>query len=297
MPYSPLLTRRAALKSAAVSALALPLLASLPRLAAADTPAPATPLAPDKSRINRLKLGVASISLKDMTPARAAGVLKQLEIPCVSLFRTHAPFEKGTPDECRDAAAAFRAAGVEPVTTSVVNLIDDEAAMRRAFENVRAAGLSLMTCKPTPDSLKLAERFARDYDIRLAIHNHGPEDSLYPSPYEAMKLIESLDARIGLCIDVGHTMRAHVDAAESIRRCAARLYDLHIKDTLALPGTLKDMPVEVGRGQMDIRAILQALIDVRYTGAVAFEYERGNVNPTIGLAESVGYVRGLLSVM
>ncbi len=294
---TPLLTRRAALKTAAFSALALPLLSSLPRLVAAEPASPAAPPAPDKSRINRLKLGVASISLKDLTPAGAAGVLKQLEIPTVSIFRTHAPFEKGTPDECRAAADAFRAAGVEPITTSVVNLIDDEAAMRRAFDNVRAAGLSMMTCKPTPASLKLAERFAKEYDFRLAIHNHGPEDTLYPSPYEAMKLIESLDARIGLCIDVGHTMRAHVDAAEAIHRCAARLYDLHIKDTLALPGTLKDMPVEVGRGQMDIRAILQALIDVRYTGAVAFEYERGNVNPTIGLAESVGYVRGLLAAM
>lgn len=294
---TPLLTRRAVLKTAALSALALPLAGPLSRLAAAESTPPATPPAPDKTRINRLKLGVASISLKDMTPAGAAGVLRQLEIPCVSIFRTHAPFEKGTPDECRAAADAFRAAGVEPATTSVVNLVDDEAAMRRAFDNVRAAGLSLMTCKPAPDSLKLAERFVKEYDIRLAIHNHGPEDTLYPSPYEAMKLIESLDARIGVCIDVGHTMRARVDAAESIRRCAARLYDLHIKDTLAVPGTLKDMPIEVGRGQMDIRAILQALIDVRYTGAVAFEYERGNVNPTIGLAESVGYVRGMLAAM
>jgi len=287
-----LLTRRAAVKCAAFSAIAFPFLSTVPRLAAQPTPPAKTP-----DRTRGLKLGVASISLKDLTPEGAAAVLKQLEIPCVSIFRTHAPFEKGTPEECRAAAAAFRAAGITPVTTSVVNLIDDEAAMRKAFDNVRAAGLSMMTCKPTPESLPLVERFVKEYDMRIAIHNHGPEDKLYPSPYEAMKLIERLDARIGVCIDVGHTMRAQVDAAESIRRCAPRLYDLHIKDTLALPGTLKDMPTEVGRGQMDIRSILSALLDIKYTGAVAFEYERGGVNPTIGLAESVGYVRGMLAAM
>lgn len=293
-----LLTRRAAVKRAAFSAVAIPLFSSLSRLSAADTvpTAPTSPLS-SKGRLADLKLGVASISLRDLTPAGAAAVLKQLEVPCVSIFWSHAPFEKGTPDECRAAAEAFRAAGVTPATTSVVNLTNDETAMRRAFENVRAAGLSMMTCKPSPDSLKLAERFAKEYDFRLAIHNHGPEDTLYPSPYEALKLIQSLDSRIGLCIDIGHTMRAHVDPAEAIRKCASRLYDIHIKDTLAIPGTKKDMPTEVGRGRIDTRGVLAALLEVKYSGAVAFEYERGNVNPTIGLAESVGFVRGTLATM
>lgn len=296
MPITPRLSRRDALKCAALSALALPLAGVLPRTLAGE-PVPSAPATPKRGRTRGLTLGVASISLKDLTPAAAAGVLQQLEIPCVSIFRTHAPFEKGTPDECRAAADAFRAAGVKPVTTSVVNLVNDEAATRRAFDNVRAAGLSTMTCRPEPAALPLLERFVKDYDIRLAIHNHGPEDKLYPSPFEAMRLIDKLDARIGVCVDVGHTMRAHVDAADAIRRCAPRLYDVHLKDTLALPGTLSDMPIEVGRGQMDIASILRALIEINYTGAVAFEYERANVNPTIGLAESVGYVRGMLAAM
>lgn len=294
------LTRRAAVKRAAFSAVAIPLFGSLSRLGAVTAPAPTSVDSPSltpKGRLADLKLGVASISLKDLTAANAAAVLKQLEIPCVSIFRTHAFFEKGTPDDCRKAAEAFRAAGVEPVTTSVVNLTNDETAARRAFDNVRAAGLEMMTCRPTPDSLPLIARLAKEYDIRLAIHNHGPEDQLYPSPYEALKLIESLDSRIGLCIDVGHTMRAHVDPAEAIRKCSSRLYDLHIKDTFAIPGTLKDVPTEVGRGRIDTRIVLAALLEIKYAGAVAFEYERANVNPTLGLAESVGFVRGTLAAM
>ncbi len=295
------LTRRAAVKRAAFSAVAIPLFGSLSRLSAAVSPARPSPsdspaVAP-KGRLADLKLGVASISLKNLTAANAAAVLKQLEIPCVSIFRTHAFFEKGTPDDCRNSAEIFRAAGVEPVTTSVVNLTNDETAARRAFDNVRAAGLEMMTCKPTPDSLPLIARLAREYDIRLAIHNHGPEDKLYPSPYEALKLIESLDPRIGLCIDVGHTMRARVDPAEAIRKCASRLHDVHLKDTFAIPGTLNDVPTEVGRGRIDTRAILSALLEIKYAGPVAFEYERANVNPTLGLAESIGFVRGTLAAM
>jgi sugar phosphate isomerase/epimerase len=178
----------------------------------------------------------------------------------------------------------------------VVYLQNDEAAARRAFDNVRAAGMTMMTCSPAPDALPLLHDLVQEYDIRLAIHNHGPEDQAYPTPYEALELIGRYDARIGLCNDVGHTMRAGRDPAQSIRDSAPRLYDVHLKDSLAALGA-KDIPVEVGRGRMDIRGILAALLDVRYSGAVAFEYERMGVNAITGLAESVGYVRGLLASM
>ncbi|HVU26029.1 MAG TPA: sugar phosphate isomerase/epimerase [Opitutus sp.] len=297
MPHDPLLTRRAALKRAAVSAAALSLAKFAPALSAAEVPSSsaATPGSPT-GRTHGIDLGVASISLKDLSVADAAAVLAQLAIRHVSIFRTHANFEKGTPDECRAAAAGFRAAGVEPSTTSVVYLTNDAAAMRRAFENVRAAGLALMTCSPSPDALPLAEKFVKEYDIRLAIHNHGPEDKTYPSPYQPWELIQSLDPRIGLCIDVGHSMRAGVDPVEAIHRCRSRLYDLHLKDSLAAVGA-KDIPAIVGRGHMPIAAILAALIEVKYAGVTAFEYEVGAGNPAVGLAESVGYVRGRLAAM
>lgn len=283
-------TRRDALKRVALSALALPLLGAGTRLAAADTPAP-------RDRTRGLELGVASISLKDLAVDSVIGVLQHLEIRHVSIFRTHALFEKGEAADCRAVAQKFRDAGINPWTTSVVNLVNDEAAVRRAFDNVRAAGMTMMTCKPEPAALPLVERFVREYDIRLAIHNHGPEDQTYPSPLAAMKLIASLDPRIGVCIDVGHTMRARVDPAQVIRDCAPRLFDVHIKDTQAIPGAMQDLPTEVGRGQIDIQAILAALLDVKYTGAVAFEYERFGANAIAGLAESIGYVRGMLDGM
>lgn len=288
------ISRRDLLKSAGAAALGLPLLAG--RLSSADAPQPATAAAGTAlaDRVAGVKLGVATISLRDLSIAAAAQVMKQLEVEYASVFRTHAAFEQGTAEECRNAAQAFRDGGVTPITTSVVNLRNDEAALRRAFDNVRAAGLSLMTCKPAPDALPAVEKFVKEYDIRLAIHNHGPEDKEYPSPLDAMKLIEGLDSRIGLCVDIGHTMRAGVDPVEVIRQCAARVYDVHLKDSLAVPGA-RDIPTEVGRGRIDIRGILAALLEIKYSGVVAFEYERMGVNAALGVAESVGFVRGVLA--
>jgi inosose dehydratase len=297
MTHRPFLTRRDVVKSAALTALAVPLASWLPAAFSAESSAPPPGGAPQLDRTHGIKFGVATISLESEPVETVITVLKQLEIGYASLFRTHAPFEKGTPEACRLAAEKFRAGGITPSTTSVVNLTNDEILMRHAFENVRAAGLTLMTCRPTLDSLPLAERFAREYDIRLAIHNHGPEDVWYPSPNEAFQAIQSLDTRIGLCLDVGHSMRARVDPAEAIRRCAPRLFDVHLKDSFAIPGAKTDLPTEVGRGQLDIQAILRSLVEIRYAGVVAFEYERRGVNPMIGLAESVGFSRGIAATL
>jgi sugar phosphate isomerase/epimerase len=293
MPSKVFLSRRDAVKHAAVAALALPLLGSPQNLSAQEKTASAPPR---RGRSHAFKFGVATISLKDLPVAQVASVLKQLDLGYASLFRTHAYFEKGTAEDCRAAAQALRDGGVTPSATSVVNLNNNEAAARKAFDNTRAAGIPLMICKPTPDSLPLVTRLAKEYDIRLAIHNHGPEDKLYPSPYDAWKVVASLDPQVGLCLDLGHAMRAGADPVEAIHRCAPRIYDVHLKDSLAAPGA-EDIPAIVGRGHMDIRGILAALIEIKYSGVVAFEYEVAAGNPIAGLAESVGYVRGTLAAL
>ena len=125
--------------------------------------------------------------------------------------------------------------------------------------------------------------------------SHGPGDDGYPSPFDAWKAVQSYDKRIGLCIDVGHGYRAGADIPAAIRICQERLYDIHLKDSLADVGAKVDIPVEVGKGKMDIKGILAALIEVKYSHIVAFEYEKGGADPTEGLLESVQYVRKILT--
>ena len=256
------MTRREVLRTAALGVFSLPLLSSVGQAAAAAA-APATP-----ARVERLRLGIASYSLRNLSL-----------------------------EECRAVGAKLQAAGLTLTGSGVVNLTNDEAKCRKAFENVKAAGMLTMVCKPDIAALPLVEKLVKEFDQKLAIHNHGPEDKLYPTPEVAWNAIKSLDARIGLCIDVGHTARFGDDVVTSIKKYSARLYDVHMKDSIAIVGAQKDVPIEVGAGRLDVRGMLRALIDVKYQGVVAFEYEKVAGNPVTGLAESVGYVRGLLAGM
>jgi sugar phosphate isomerase/epimerase len=198
-------------------------------------------------------------------------------------------------------AGKFRAAGITLASTGVVQLANDEAVMRRAFECGKAAGLSTMTASyakpPDRETFLLTERFVREYGIRLAFHNHGPEDAIFPSPFDVWRAVQPYDARLGLCIDVGHARRAGADPVEAIRTCSSRLYDLHIKDSLAGAGMKKDIPVVVGMGRVDIRGILSALLKAGYSGQVGLEYEVEEANPIPGVAQSIGYLRGMLDAL
>ena len=240
-----------------------------------------------------LKVGVASYSLRGLKLDAAIKAIRRVGLNYVSIKDIHLKMD-APPEQRKDVARQFGDAGVVPISCGVVTMENDEASVRRAFEYARDIGVPTIVCSPDPDSFPLLDRFVKEFDIRLAIHNHGPGDKRFPSPYDALKAAEKFDERIGLCIDVGHTARAGVDPAEAIRKCARRLYDLHLKD---VDPAAQQPEVELGRGRLDIRGILQALLDLKYPHHVGFEHEKDAKDPVPGLAESVGYTRGLLSTL
>ncbi len=304
MHSHPLRTRREILTTAALGVVSLPLLGTFAYAADAqkkkgETAAPvptAEPLSKPSAdgREHGLRLGIASYSLREVSLDDAIATVKALRISNIALFRKHCDWEGASVDECRAVGEKLKAAGLRLTGSGVVNLPNNEAKARKAFENVKAAGMQTMVCKPEIAALPLVEKLVKEFDQKLAIHNHGPEDKVYPTPSVIWDNIKSLDSRIGICIDVGHTARFGEDAAASIKKYAARVHDIHMKDSIAIVGAQRDVPAEVGAGRLDIRAMLQALLEIKYNGVVAFEYEKVGVNPAIGLAESVGYVRGLL---
>jgi inosose dehydratase len=169
------------------------------------------------------------------------------------------------------------------------------AAVNRAFEYAEAAGMQTIIGVPEPKLLPLVNEKVEQYHIKVAIHNHGPGDKRYPTPDSAYEKVINLDKRIGICNDVGHTMRAGIDPAESMKKFANRLLDVHIKDVTE--ATANGRNVEVGRGVIDIPALLETLIEIEYAGVAAFEYEKDEDDPLPGLAESVGYIRGVLVIL
>lgn len=238
-----------------------------------------------------LKMGVASYTLRTLALEGAIKAIQKVGLTYVSIKDMHLPM-KSTPEERRSVIAQFKAAGITPLSCGVVNLNNDEAAIRQAFQYARDCGFPTMVCSPDPASLPILDRMVKEFDFRLAIHNHGPGDKRWPSPFDVMKGVESLDRRIGVCVDVGHTARAKVDPADAIRRIRDRVYDLHLKD---IDSTEPDgRPVEGGRGVLDFASIFRALREIRYPHLVGIEYEKDANDPIPGLAETVGYSRAIM---
>jgi len=241
-----------------------------------------------------LKAGVASYTLRKLPLEDAIRAIRRVGLRYVSIKDFHLPLDS-TAEQRRAVAAQFKAAGITPLSCGNVTMQNDEADVRRAFEYARDAGLPTIVCSPHPDSMPILDAMVKEFDIRLAIHNHGPEDKRFPSPYDVWKAVEPYDRRIGLCVDVGHTARAGVDPAEAIRRCRERLWDLHFKD---IDSTAPDgRTVEAGRGVLDLASILEATLEIGYPHLFSFEYEKDEDDPVPGLAETVGYTRGLLAGM
>jgi inosose dehydratase len=247
-----------------------------------------------------LKVGVATYTVRELPIEEAIKAVKRVGLKYISIknVKNHIDLSHTT-EERKQRAQMFRDAGLVPLSVGNVGMKNDEADMRRAFEYARDVGVPTIVCSPTRDAgdldkwVKTLDPLVKEFNIKLAIHNHGPEDANFPSPYDVMKAVEKYDKRIGLCIDVGHTARAGVDPAESILKCQERLYDVHMKDIHALGN--KNTPIEGGRGILNSTSILAALLKIKYQGLVGFEYEKDSKDPVPGLAESVGYTKGLLA--
>lgn len=173
--------------------------------------------------------------------------------------------------------------------------MNNEEEVDRAFAYARAAGMSLIVGVPEVSLLDLVNRKVQEFNIHLAIHNHGPEDPLYPTPQSIYERLQGLDRRVGMCLDVGHARPSGLDPAQEAESCADRLLDVHIKDVT--DPSSAGQPVEIGRGVVDIPSFLQALLRLRYGGVVALEYEKDARDALSGAAESIGYVRGVLAAL
>jgi sugar phosphate isomerase/epimerase len=146
---------------------------------------------------------------------------------------------------------------------------------------------------PTAATLPKLEKMVKEYDIRIALHNHGKSDKNFPTPASALKAIDGMDPRCGLCIDVGHTAEAGADVVESIHMAGSRLLDMHIKDESDLANA--DAQVPVGEGKMPIVAIFRELKKMNYRGGVMLEYEIDENDPMPGMVKSFAYMRGVMA--
>ncbi len=251
-----------------------------------QVPAPVVPI----------RLGLASYTFRNLTRAQLIASMKQLNVLALNVkdIKDHLPSD---PDGEVQALRDYAAAGITLHAAGAIYFAKNEDAdIRAKFEYCKRAGIGIIVAgDPTIETLPRIEAFARQYDIRIAIHNHGPEDTLWHSPLNVLEAVRTMDPRIGCCIDVGHTVRAGTDVVQAIHAAGPRLFNVHMKDLTSF--SMKESQVAVGDGRMDVRGIFDALLAIRYGGFVDLEYEVHPDDPMPGVIGSFAYMRGVMAGM
>ncbi len=260
--------------------------AALPHVTVTDAEAAAPAASP-------LKLGLASYSARNFPLDKCLEMAKALDVKYINFKDVHIP-RTDPPEAIKAARAKVEAAGFTITGGGTIGFPkNDEAAIRKDFEYARLAGMPQIVADPALETLDTVEKIAKEFKIRVAIHNHGPEHKVFPSPYDAYKVIKGRDPLMGLCIDIGHTWRAGVDPTKAVLDLRDRVYDMHVKDLADLKA--KGSQVIVGKGAIDFPALFRALITITFSGNVALEYEIDAKDPLPGMLQSVAYMRGVLA--
>jgi len=239
-------------------------------------------------------LGIASYTFRNFSRAQMIGFMKQLHVLALNAkdVKDHLPTD--TQEEAT-ALSDYAAAGIKLHAAGTIYFPKDEDAdIRNKFEYCKRAGIGVIVAgDPAPKTLPRIEKFVKEYDIRIAIHNHGPEDKLWHSPLDVLKAVKGMDPRIGCCIDVGHTLRTGTDVVQAIHETGPRLFNVHMKDLANSES--KESQVAVGEGKMPVRRMFEALIATKYQGFVDLEYEVHPDNPMPGVSASFAYMRRVLA--
>ena len=239
------------------------------------------------------KLGVASYSLRNFTREQAIEMTRSLGVRYINFKSVHLAYD-ASPAEFATARAQLAAAGLQLVGGGTITFdTDTDDGVKKYFDYARSAGMPTIVCTCKPTLLPRIEKFARQYDIKVAIHNHGPEDENFPSPYDALRAVKGMDSRMGLCIDLGHTVRAGTDPVRAIADAGARVHDMHAKDLRDFKSA--ESQCVVGEGKIPIAAIFRQLRAIGYKGYVNLEYEIEPDSPLAGMKQSMAYMRGAVA--
>lgn len=243
-----------------------------------------------------IRLGIASYTFRNFTRAQTIAFMRQLNIKSLNAkdVKDHLPTDAAAEAQ---ALADYTAAGIKLHAAGAIYFAKDEDDdVHAKFEYCKRAGINVIVAgDPAPATLPRIEKFVKQYDIKIAIHNHGPEDKIFPSPLDVLKAVSKMDGRIGCCIDVGHCVRAGTDVVQAIHAAGPRLFNMHMKDLTSFDA--KESQVAVGDGKMPVREIFTALIKIGYPGFVDLEYEVHGDDPMPGVTTSFAYMRGVLAGM
>jgi inosose dehydratase len=240
---------------------------------------------------NPFSIGITGYTFKEFSVEKSIEMMKRIGVTNLSLKDIHMPMNS-TQEQINVVIEKFKSAGINVYTVGVVYMKTPES-VDQAFEYARMAGVKMIVGAPDYELLPYVEKKIKTYNFKMAIHNHGPDNPLYPDATDIWNHIKNLDARIGICIDIGHTTRDGQDPSVDIMKYKSRIYDIHVKDVDK--AAKEGKTVEMGRGIINIPKIVDTLRKIKYTGSCSLEFEKDMKDPLPGIAESIGYFKGVMA--
>jgi sugar phosphate isomerase/epimerase len=241
--------------------------------------------------INTFTIGMAGYTFREFSIEKTIEMMNRIGVRNLSLKDFHMPMNS-TREQINEVIGKFKAGGINVFTVGVVYMKTNDS-VDQAFEYAKMAGVKMIVGAPDYELLPYVENKVKTYNFRLAIHNHGPDNPLYPNATDIWDHIKNLDERIGFCLDIGHTVRDGEDPAADLLKYKARIYDIHIKDVDK--ASKEGVTVEMGRGIIDIPKIVNTLRKIGYSGSCNLEFEKDMKDPLPGIAESIGYLKGVMA--
>ena len=257
--------------------------------------------APAGNAQDTFHVAIAGFTFNKFKLAQTLEMMKKVDVHYLCIKDFHLPL-KSTDEEIAAFHAKCKSFGVTGYGCGPIYMGSEEE-VNAAFAYAKRVGVKTLVGVPfkmvekkrtaSPELLKLVNAKVQEYDIKYAIHNHGPDmPELFPNAESAIEMIKDMDKRVGLCLDIGHQFRDGKDPVKAINDFADRIHDIHIKN-VSEP-TKKGHGIELPRGAIDFPAVVRALRKVKYSGMCSLEYEKDMSDPLLGIAESIGYFRGVM---
>lgn len=238
----------------------------------------------------KFKIGMAGYTFVNFDLDKTLETLQKTDVHYLCIKDFHLPF-KSTKEEIDAFHAKLESKGVTGYAVGPIYM-KTEKEVDNAFEYAKRVGVKMIVGVPNVELLPYVDKKVKEYDFHYAIHLHGPDIELFPDADDAWKHTKDLDPRIGMCLDIGHDQRNGKDPVADLKKYHTRVFDIHIKDVT--DNTKAGYSVEIGRGVIDYPAFVRMLREVGYSGVCSLEHERNMKDPFSGIAESIGYFRGVI---
>lgn len=238
----------------------------------------------------KFKVGMAGYTFVKFDLDKTLETLQRCDVHYLCIKDFHLPFNS-TDEQIQQFHAKLKEKGVTGYAVGPIYMKSKEA-VDNAFAYAKRVGVKLIVGVPNYDLLPYVDQKVKEYGFNYAIHLHGPDIKEYPDAEDVWNHVKDLDPRIGMCLDIGHDTRNGKDPVADLKKYHTRVFDVHIKD---VTGTTKlGYSLEIGRGVIDFPAFVRMLRKVGYTGVCSLEHEKDMGNPFMGIAESIGYFRGII---